>query len=205
MRVPAFLIIVIAATLALAACSGDDLPPLPEAPAGAPMITVSSSSMTNGRIIRSRFTCDGVNFSPEIEWSGVPDAAAALVLVVDDPDAPSGSFIHWLVYNLPPDVEGLGEGVGHPFASTPQGGSQGINSFGGIGYSGPCPPFSETHLYKFHLYAVETELPVAPLAGPDDVFAAMEGLIVGYGLLQAPYIRQALSDPNVVFDLTPEP
>ena len=206
MRVPA---LVVFATIAsgLAACSSGEAAPIPTAPSDAATITLSSSgpSMTNGRIIRSRYSCDGANFSPKITWTGVPDEAETLALVVDDPDAPDGTFIHWLVYNLPPDVDGFEEGVGHPFASTPKGGSQGTNSFGGIGYSGPCPPTSETHRYRFHVYALNSELPVAALAKGAEVFAAMEGTIIGHGLFEAAYVRQGLSEENVVFDLTPEP
>ncbi|MDA1035713.1 MAG: YbhB/YbcL family Raf kinase inhibitor-like protein [Chloroflexi bacterium] len=201
------LLFTVTATAIIAACSGEDIVPVPAPPSDAATITVSSSapSMSNGKFIRSRYTCDGVNFSPKITWTGVPDETATLALVVEDPDAPDGSFFHWLVYNLPPDVDGFEEGAGNPFASTPKGGSQGTNSFRGLGYSGPCPPASETHRYRFHLYALDSELAVPAIAEPNELLPAIEGTIIGYGLFESQYVRQPLTDKNVVFDLTPVP
>ena len=208
MRMSVLLVLVSAAIATLAACSSKDLAPVPVAPDAAATSALASSvpSMTNGRFIRSRYTCDGANFSPKITWTGVPDEAVTLALIMDDPDAPDGSYLHWLVFNLPPDVDGFEEGAGNPFASTPKGGSQGTNSGRRVGYSGPCPPASDPHRYRFHLYALDSELPVPALAKRNELFTAMaDSSIVGYGVFETQYVRQSLAEGNVVFDLTPVP
>lgn len=206
MRKP-LLLVLIAATATLAACEEEPLP-VPIAPDDAATITLSSSgpAMTNGKVIRTRYTCDGPNFSPKINWTGVPEDAASLVLVLDDPDAPDGTYLHWLIYNLPPDVNGFEEGAGNPFKSTPQGGQQGTNSSSRLGYSGPCPPKDELHRYQYHLYALDSELILKDLAERNELFTAMQdSSILGYGRYESAYLRRSLNDENVVFDLTPVP
>src|SRR3989442_981117 len=112
---------------------------------------LSSPAFNEGGLIPSKFTCDGENVSLPLEWEDVPAQAKSLALIVDDPDAPSGLFVHWLVIDISPGNHGLSEGTGAT------GATQGINGFGKIGYGGPCPP-SGTHRYYFHLYALDTEL-----------------------------------------------
>jgi Raf kinase inhibitor-like YbhB/YbcL family protein len=113
-----------------------------------------SSNFENGREIPGRHSKDGGNVSPALTWSGVPDQTRSLALVVDDPDAPKGAFVHWLLCGLSPTSNGLPEGAG----SNPPGGARGgRNGFGERGYSGPKPP-SGTHRYIFHLYAADREL-----------------------------------------------
>jgi Raf kinase inhibitor-like YbhB/YbcL family protein len=110
----------------------------------------------NGGMIPAKYTCDGADQSPALEWSGIPENAMSLALIVDDPDAPSGTFVHWLIYDIPADENGLADGVGidGPEAA---GGKQGRNDFGKLGYGGPCPP-SGTHRYYFRLYALDIRL-----------------------------------------------
>ena len=108
---------------------------------------LSSPAFTDGADIPVRHTCDGEDISPRLTWIGTPKGTRSLALVVDDPDAPRGTFTHWVVYNLPPDLTELGEGT------TPA--AQGRNSFGRTGYGGPCPPPGGPHRYRFTLYALD--------------------------------------------------
>ena len=107
---------------------------------------ISSPEFTNNQKIPSKFTCNGVNYNPLLIFSGVPREARSLVLIVDDPDAPVGTWVHWVVYNISPSVKEVKE------KSVPQGGIEAVTSFGKPGYGGPCPP-SGTHRYFFKLYA----------------------------------------------------
>lgn len=115
-------------------------------------LKITSTAFAEGQPIPKRYTCDGENVSPPLAWTGVPAAAARLVLVVDDPDAPGGLFTHWIVFDLPPSTSTLPEGV-KPAGN--QGINQGINDFGKVGYGGPCPPKGR-HRYVFHLFALES-------------------------------------------------
>lgn len=129
----------------------------------------------NGASIDEQFTCKGADKSPQLKWSGVPSATRALALIVDDPDAPHGTFVHWVVYNLPPGAQGLPEGVpkGERLSG---GGSQGANGFGKIGYNGPCPPPGKLHHYHFRLFALDQE--VNP--GPTPDASALENAMTGH-------------------------
>jgi Raf kinase inhibitor-like YbhB/YbcL family protein len=189
----------------LTACGSDPEPLPPTPPEDAASITVQANSLTNGSLIRSRYTCDGINLSPEVTWSGVPEEAVGLALVVNDPDAPDGAFIHWLVYDIPPDVAGFGEGYGKPFETTEDGGFQGLTSSGDLGYSGPCPPDGETHIYDFNVYALDRLLDLEAYTGRAEVLAAMEGAVIGHGVTQAGYRRVDRFEEIIVFRTTPEP
>ena len=113
-----------------------------------------SSNFESGKEIPRRHSKDGGNASPALAWSGIPDHARSLALVMDDPDAPRGTFVHWLLCGLSPESDGLPEGAG---SSPPDGARSGRNGFGETGYGGPKPP-SGTHRYFFHLYALDKEL-----------------------------------------------
>lgn len=125
------------------------------------VITVSSPAFRDGQPIPARFTCDGAGEAPPLVWSGVPDGAAALSLVVDDPDAPRGTFVHWVVLDLPAAATGL------PGESLPAGTVQARNSAGRASYFGPCPP-SGSHHYRFTVYALSerTGCATAPTSTP---------------------------------------
>ena len=112
-----------------------------------------SPSSKYGGIISQKFTCDGPDISPEIAWEEPPASTKSFVLIMDDPDAPRGTFVHWIIYNIKPDVKGLAENI-PKVELTPQGYAQGVNDFGRIGYGGPCPPRRRVHRYFFHLYAI---------------------------------------------------
>jgi Raf kinase inhibitor-like YbhB/YbcL family protein len=115
---------------------------------GVKAMIVTSSDFSQGQMIPDRFSCQGDNVSPALSWSGVPAQAKSLALVVEDPDAPSGTFIHWIVVNLPPKIQGLAEG-----GPLPAGAQEITNSGGRKTYMGPCPP-SGTHHYHFKLFAL---------------------------------------------------
>lgn len=148
---------------------------------------LTSPVFENGKPIPIRHTCDGDNISPALEWSGVPDKATTLVLICDDPDAPGGTFDHWIVYNLPPDTDGLGEDLAHG-ASLEGGGNQGRNNFRKVGYGGPCPP-SGTHRYYFTLYAVQGALDFAEPPGKRAVLDAIADIVVDKAQLMGTYSR----------------
>jgi len=157
-------------------------------PESAEAIALESSSFETNGMIPAIYTCDGENVSPELRWQGVPENSQSLVLIMDDPDAPRGTFVHWVVYDIPPDVIGFVEN--RPMEeSLAVGGLQGTNGFRRIGYGGPCPP-SGTHRYLFKLYALDTILGLPPRASKSDVVEAIDGHIVGFGELVGQYARQ---------------
>ena len=147
---------------------------------GGSLMKMHSPEFSDGANIPTRFTCEGENVSPRLEWSGVPAAAQSLALVVSDPDAPGGTFIHWVLYNLPPQTTGLPEGM-PATERLSGGGSQGRNDFGRIGYGGPCPPPGKPHRYIFTLYALD----LAPDLPPGLNAARLTSLMRGHILAQA--------------------
>ena len=148
---------------------------------------LTSTAFKDGEAIPRGYTCDGANVSPPLEWSGVPKSAKTFALITDDPDAPSGTFVHWVLYNLP--AEGLGLIENTPMTETLRGGGmQGKNDFGKIGYGGPCPP-SGTHRYFFKLYALDSELALKPGATKAELEKAVEGHITGQAQLIGTYSR----------------
>lgn len=125
-------------------------------------LSVRTSAFTHGEAIPETFTCEGADVSPELTVADVPDDAAALAVVVDDPDAPGGTFTHWLLWNVPPDTVEIPEDVSKTGAvSELDGALQGENDFGEVGYRGPCPPEGDSpHEYRFTLYALDEQLDV---------------------------------------------
>ncbi len=150
---------------------------------------VTSSAFAEGGSIPAQYTCDGRNVSPPISWEGVPASAKTIALIADDPDAPRGTWVHWVLFNLPATEKGLPEGV--PATETlPSGARQGRNDFGNAGYGGPCPP-SGAHRYYFKLYALDASLDLASGAKKDVLLKAMEGHVVAEGQLMGRYQRAA--------------
>ena len=150
-------------------------------------IKLTSTAFKEGEAIPRQYTCDGVDISPPLEWTGVPKSAKTIALIADDPDAPSGRFVHWVLYNLPAENIGLVENV--PATENVKGGGiQGKNGFEKIGYGGPCPP-SGTHRYFFKIYALDNELPLKAGATKAEVEKAMQGHIVAQGQLMGRYSR----------------
>ena len=150
-------------------------------------IEVTSTAFSEGEMIPARFTCDGQDISPPLAWSGVPDTAQSLALICDDPDAPVGTWDHWVLFNLPADAAGLPEAV--PAEPTLASGAvNGKNSWGRLGYGGPCPP-GGTHRYFFYLYALDTRLSLESGATKAQLRQAMEGHILAEGQLMGRYQR----------------
>ena|SRR5947209_1601384 len=139
-------------------------------------ITVTSSAFAAGGNIPEQYTCKGANVSPPLLFRGIPQNAKSLVLIVEDPDAPSGLFTHWLIWNIDPHTTTLAE------KSVPSGAAQGTNDFGKTGYGGPCPP-SGTHRYFFRIFALDKTLELKSGAKRQDLDKAIAGHIVGRGEL----------------------
>jgi Raf kinase inhibitor-like YbhB/YbcL family protein len=148
---------------------------------------LTSTAFKEGQPIPRQYTCDGVNVSPPLEWSGAPPKAMTFAIICDDPDAPSRTWVHWVLYNLPADRIGLVENV-PTTEKVPGDGLQGTNDFQKIGYGGPCPP-SGTHHYFFKLYALDAELTLKAGATKAEVLKAMEGHIIGQTQLMGTYRR----------------
>ncbi len=152
--------------------------------------TLSSKSFSNGEAIPAKHTADGENASPALSWNGVPENTAAFVLIMDDPDAPAPweFFTHWVLVNVPSNVEELPERV--PTTETLADGSvQGVTGSGGTGYFGPSPPPGKPHGYRFVLYALDSALASAPGVTKEAVQAAMAGHILGEAQLVGTYER----------------
>ena len=143
-------------------------------------IDISSQAFTPAGHIPERYTCKGLDDSPELAWTNVPNDAKSLVLTVDDPDAPSGSFTHWIIYNLPTTVVGLSAGVPRS-ATLTQGGRQGLNDFGRVGYNGPCPPPGGLHHYHFRIFALDRSLQFNSDPDGERVRNAIRGHVLAEG------------------------
>jgi Raf kinase inhibitor-like YbhB/YbcL family protein len=153
---------------------------------------LTSPSFDANSAIPARYTCDGEDLSPALHWSDVPEDAKSLVVIMDDPDAPPGTWVHWVLYDLPgnltdlpegvPEKERLEEGAAH-------GACWGVESYSRIGYHGPCPPPGDPHRYYFRLYALDTRLDLAPRATKDEVVKAMKGHVLAEAELMGTYGR----------------
>jgi hypothetical protein len=147
---------------------------LASAAGGNMAFSISSSDFQSGGEIPRKFTCDGADASPELSWSEPPAGAQTLALIADDPDAPGGTFTHWVLFNLPAAVNNLAANVSK-VDELPNGARQGRNGFRKIGYGGPCPPPGKAHRYFFKLYALDQKLDLKPGAGKEELEKAIEG------------------------------
>lgn len=202
-----FLVLTATAMVAALGChSGSESPtdlasligvPLETGPSGeAPVkIELQSEAIAEDGSIGLRYTCDGRNISPPLSWSGVPEGTAALVLLIDDPDPPQGTFSHWVVLNLPPDLDRLEADIPYGDQITSLEGkegiqaSQGVNGFHNLGYDGPCPPEGVLHRYVIHLYAIDEPLELTGPATRERVLEAIQGHVLGKGRLTGSFIR----------------
>lgn len=151
-------------------------------------LSLLSTAFKEGDKIPVKYTCDGQDISPPLAWDEPPQLTEAFVLIVDDPDAPSGVFTHWVLFNLPANVRQLGEGI--PAQEQLQNGAlQGKNDFGRIGYGGPCPPRGPAHRYRFMIYALDKSLDLNPGASKKQLIDAMKGHILAQGQLIGTYQR----------------
>jgi Raf kinase inhibitor-like YbhB/YbcL family protein len=150
-------------------------------------LEISSPVFSEGKMIPTRYTCDGPDVSPELSWSGVPEAAKSLALICDDPDAPMGTWVHWVLFNIPSSANGLTAEMPSD-ASLANGARHGTNDFRRLGYGGPCPP-GGTHRYFFKLYALDAELDLESGITKAELLEAMQGHILAEGQLMGTYKR----------------
>ena len=146
-------------------------------------LTITSSAFVHKTAIPARYTCDGRDINPPLNIDAVPDGTMSLALIVDDPDAPVGTWVHWVAWNIPPQTREIKE------SSFPAGAVQGLNDWKRNSYGGPCPPFG-THRYFFKLYALDTTLVLAPPTTKADLVRAMTGRIIAQGELMGTYRRR---------------
>ena len=152
-------------------------------------IDITSTAFQEGQPIPPQFTADGKDVSPPLRFGGVPAGTRSLALVCEDPDAPRGTWSHWVLFNLPADAGGLPEGV-PPEAKLPSGATQGTNDFHKVGYGGPSPPPGKPHRYFFKLYALDTTLSLPPGTTRQQLQSAVQGHVLAEGQLMGTYGRQ---------------
>ena len=153
-------------------------------------LILTSGAFSPGGAIPTRHTCDGADRSPALAWTGAPAGTVTFALIVDDPDAPGGTWVHWVLFNIPGDREALPEGVATTERLDWLGGAlQGRNDFRRIGYGGPCPPRGPAHHYHFRVYALNTTLPLKAGASRQDVDRAMKGHVLAEATLIGTYAR----------------
>jgi len=151
-------------------------------------LKIYSSAFEDGGMIPSKYTCDGADISPPLAWSGLPEGTKSIAIINDDPDAPMGTWVHWVIYNIPPTAQGLAEDIKR-VEKLPDGTLQGKNSWGRIGYGGPCPP-GGTHRYFFKIYALDKVLKLKPGATKEELLTAMKGHILAQAQFYGKYSRK---------------
>jgi len=151
-------------------------------------LQITSSAFSAGETIPKKFTCDGPDASPALAWNEPPANTKSFALIMDDPDAPVGTWVHWVLYDLPPETKELAEGVAKQ-EQLANGARQGRNDFGKIGYGGPCPPAGKPHRYFFKLYALDSKLNLKPGATKAQLESAMKGRILGQAEMIGRYGR----------------
>jgi len=150
--------------------------------------TIESGAFDDGARLPQQYTCEGKDLSPPLAWTDPPAGTQSLALIMDDPDAPMGTWVHWVLYNIPADTRMLPEGLpGDPKLAI--GALQGLNDFGRPGYGGPCPPPGPSHRYLFKLYALDTRLPLVPKSTKAQLEQAMNGHILAKAQLIGRYQR----------------
>ncbi len=151
-------------------------------------IKISSNAFENGGFLPKKYTCDGENISPHLKWSNIPQGTKSFAIINDDPDAPMGTWVHWVIYNIPVSVVELPDNI-PPSQRLSNGAVQGKNSLGKIGYGGPCPP-SGTHRYFFKIYALDKILDLPVGATKEELLRAIKGHILAEGQIYGKYSRQ---------------
>jgi len=178
----------VAAVLFMIACQEKKKTEIPDKGEDSMALSITSTAFEPEGMIPSRYTCDGADISPPLSWTGVPENTKSLALISDDPDAPRGTWVHWVLFNISPDTRQLPENV--PSGEMLAGGARhGVTDFGRFGYGGPCPP-GGVHRYYFKLYALDIVLDLTGRATKDDLLKAMEGHILDKGQLMGRYQRQ---------------
>jgi len=151
-------------------------------------LELSSAAFARGEMIPKKFTCDGPDASPKLAWNDPPAKTSSFALIMDDPDAPVGTWVHWVLFDLPVETRELAEGVAKQ-EQLPNGARQGRNDFGKIGYGGPCPPPGKPHRYFFKLHALDAKLNLKAGATKSELERAMKGHILAQAELIGKYGR----------------
>jgi Raf kinase inhibitor-like YbhB/YbcL family protein len=159
-----------------------------DAEGGTMAFAISSASFQSGANIPRKYTCEGADVSPELHWTSPPAGTQSFALIADDPDAPVGTWTHWVLFDLPSQTASLAENV-PKVDELPGGGFQGRNDFRKVGYGGPCPPAGKAHRYFFKLYALDSKLNLKPGATKQEVERAMQGHILGQAEWMGKYQR----------------
>ena len=155
-------------------------------------LQITSTAFSEGQPIPAKYTCEGSDISPPLQWipqGGTPANTKSFALIADDPDAPMGTWVHWVLYDLPATATEFAENTPKS-PQLPGGAKQGLNSGSRSGYSGPCPPPGKPHRYFFKLYALDTMLDLKPGATKKDLLKAMEGHVLAEGQLMGTYQRK---------------
>lgn len=150
-------------------------------------IKLTSPSFSDGEMLDKKFACDGENVSPALKWENLPEGTRSIAIICEDPDAPMGTFVHWVIYDIAGWVKGLEEGIADD-ETLENGIRQGINDFGDAGYGGPCPP-SGTHRYFFKIYALDKHIDSVVVMDKDLLLEKMQGHVLGEGQLIGKYQR----------------
>jgi Raf kinase inhibitor-like YbhB/YbcL family protein len=151
-------------------------------------ISLSSTAFREGEGIPAKYTCEGQDISPPLEWGELPPGTRAFALIMDDPDAPMGVFTHWVIFNIASDSHQLVEAIPTQ-DQLPGGALQGKNDFGRTGYGGPCPPPGRPHRYQFTLYAMDHPLDLKAGVSKEQLLSAMQGHVLAQGQLTGTYQR----------------
>ena len=151
-------------------------------------LQIASDAFETNGLIPKKYTCDGENLSPPLRWNDPPVGTQSFALISDDPDAPVGTWVHWVLYDLPPDTRELKEGLPE-VEDLPNSSVQGITDFGEVGYGGPCPPPGPSHRYFFKLYAIDTKLNLPPRQTKQQLLRAIGGHILDQSELTGRYRR----------------
>ena len=151
-------------------------------------LDVKSSAFEEGARIPERYTVDGADISPPLAWSGVPEGTQSIALICDDPDAPVGTWVHWVLYGLSAETTELPESI-PPQEQVLGSAKHGTTDFGDIGYGGPAPPPGKVHRYFFKVYALDSDIDLASRATKAELLSAMEGHILAEGSLMGTYSR----------------
>lgn len=152
-------------------------------------IIIESPAFKYGEFIPVKYTCEGKDISPPLAWKNIPEGTKGVVLICDDPDAPGGTWVHWVIYNIPPDLKELKEGI-PPEKELRNGIMQGRNSWDRIGYGGPCPPPGHgVHRYFFKIYAIDKVLEFSPGMTKEEILKIIKGHIIAEGKLMGKFKR----------------
>jgi Raf kinase inhibitor-like YbhB/YbcL family protein len=182
----AFVFVLLGGQMLFAAGENVKAPPVDEEETE---MKITSSVFKEGEPIPQVYTCDGKDLSPALSWEGTPEGTRSIVLICDDPDAPGRTWVHWVLYNIPPDTTALAQGVPRD-AAFEDGSRQGVTDFGRPGYGGPCPPKGKPHRYFFKLYALDIVLKLEGKVGKEDVEKAMKEHILAEAQIMGTYKRR---------------